>query len=329
MANISVTLNCNRHCGYCFARSLRDAREGPVEMSRGTFLEALNFIQRSGIKQVRLLGGEPTLHVDFPWMIQRIKESGHFLCIFTNGLIPDSLIRTLDDFPPGRMTVIANINSPSQDDRTEFKKQFRVLDRFHSRVMLGINMDKALIDLDFLLDLVMTHTLNKAIRLGLALPDMHGENHYLAPRHYMLAGQTISEFAKKAAKEGVRLEFDCGFVPCMFPAEFFKENRDFAGQIGICCGPVPDLLPWGEFIHCYPLAPYAALPLDGRISAAECIRVLRARLKKYRVMGIFKECFECETRLEGHCTGGCLSLAMQRMQAGPFSVKVPFDDQSQ
>ena len=63
MANISVTAICNLRCDYCFARAALDGcSQSAPHMPLSVYERVLGFLERSGINQVRLLGGEPTLH---------------------------------------------------------------------------------------------------------------------------------------------------------------------------------------------------------------------------------------------------------------------------
>ena len=87
MANLSITNVCNRRCVYCFANDSK-SELGKTYMEEGVYDAALNYLQRSGIKQVRLLGGEPTLHPAFISMVNKALERDFTICLFTNGLMP-------------------------------------------------------------------------------------------------------------------------------------------------------------------------------------------------------------------------------------------------
>jgi hypothetical protein len=78
--------------------------------------------------------------------------------------------------------------------------------------------------------------------------------------------------------------------------------------------PVPDILPDGSFVACYPLAAVCRLMSDEAATAAEVRRRMTEMLQPYRALGIFRECGECGWRAAGQCVGGCLSLAMQRLR---------------
>ena len=71
MANIVLTTACSLACRSCFAAPNRAVP--PEEFTAEAFERVLDFLERSAIDQVRLLGGEPTMHPLFPrFRIERI-----------------------------------------------------------------------------------------------------------------------------------------------------------------------------------------------------------------------------------------------------------------
>ena len=83
---IMINDYCNVDCRYCFAKKTFSSDKKDITMEN--FEYALNFLKKSNIKTVKLLGGEPTLHPKFKDMVKRINDDDFFnnICIFTNGL---------------------------------------------------------------------------------------------------------------------------------------------------------------------------------------------------------------------------------------------------
>ncbi|MDD4308832.1 MAG: radical SAM protein, partial [Candidatus Cloacimonetes bacterium] len=63
MANIAITSVCNRNCCYCFTgdKSSDNAKLSQFIPS-DVFEKAVNILAASNQNQIRLIGGEPTLH---------------------------------------------------------------------------------------------------------------------------------------------------------------------------------------------------------------------------------------------------------------------------
>ena len=96
--------------------------------------------------------------------------------------------------------------------------------------------------------------LAKSIRLGLAQPSLDGHNECLHPKQYPLLGAKIVHLAQQAHAAGISLEFDCGFVRCMFTEDEIEALQLAEVQTGWHCGPVPDIDLSGQALHCFPLA---------------------------------------------------------------------------
>jgi MoaA/NifB/PqqE/SkfB family radical SAM enzyme len=310
VANLSVTTVCNRDCEYCFAAATNAGQGRParhVELSE--FDRALDFLERSGIEQARLLGGEPTLHPQFPELVSRALQREFRLVVFSNGLMPDAALSCLKEAPESRVAVLLNATGHTEEPAEVRRLRERAMEGLGRRVTLGLNISAPSCQPGFLLDLVRQYGLSPCIRVGLAHPCVAGENRYLHPRYYRVVGQRIADFAEAAGARGVRIALDCGFVPCMFPAGVWG-----ALGAGTGCGPMPDLVADGRVVPCYPLAPVCTETLLSDDDAAHLRGRFTARLAAWRALGVFRECARCEWRDRGDCSGGCLAAAMLRLR---------------
>ena len=87
MTNLMLTSRCNLSCDFCFAIDIMGGNSG-LDISFNTFQKYVDHLDRSGLGQVRLLGGEPTLHPEFPRFLDYSRSRGKTVLIFSNGLIP-------------------------------------------------------------------------------------------------------------------------------------------------------------------------------------------------------------------------------------------------
>jgi Radical SAM superfamily/4Fe-4S single cluster domain len=324
MANLSITSACNRACSYCFTEGAFDGQaQAHPNMSRTTFQQALELLKRSGIDQVRLLGGEPTLHPKFVHLVDQVFEGGFGLLVFSNGLMPESAIDCLMNTPSEKTHILINISEPEKLHSREEQQLFSLFRRLGSRILLGMNIHGPGVRFEFMLDLIREFQLIPTIRLGLAHPCVTGVNQFLHPRYYSGMGERVLDFTEKAQIDDITIEFDCGFVPCMFPNGDIESLGKSASDIGRRCNPILDVLPDGSVASCYPLAGLLRIPL----AHAEKTHGLKRRFEKkwlpYREMGIFKECSDCYMKKAKKCLGGCLALAMRRLRHTDSFFSVP------
>jgi hypothetical protein len=312
VANLSLTRRCQRHCAFCFAR---EEPPGPgVDMSPPTYRAALSRLQAAGIDQVRLLGGEPTLHRHFVEYVEQAQRAGLRVLVFSNGLMPEATARFLASGDEGRITVLVNASAGDSGPREERQWQQRTLGILGRRASLSCTVTGPATPLSGLLDVIDRHELKRTMRLGLAQPHPDGGGSWVAPRQYPAVGARIVELAEAAAGRGIRVEFDCGFVPCMFPPEFVESSLCDTERLGIACGPIPDILADGVAIACYPLASLARLEMRRYRDLGALRRALAEAARPWRTEGIFPACARCHWKQEGRCVGGCLALALHRVR---------------
>lgn len=320
MANISLAATCNRACAFCFASESMATHDGHAFMPLDTVEAAFQFLERSGIGEARLLGGEPTLHPDFDRVVGRALARGLRVVVFSGGFIPERALGLLAALRADQVTVLLNVIAPTPARSAETAKQEAVFRRLGSRVVPGITIDSPSTDLYFLLDLIEAYGLARTVRLGLAHPILGAENSHLHPRHYAEVGRRTAEFGMTARASGVALSFDCGWVPCMFPDGAMEALGLTPQEVGLRCSPILDVLPDGSVISCYPLAAHATEPMAGDAQAVRARFVERQEAD--RTFMLYKRCVSCDWRARGACTGGCLSASMRGLRRREFAFDV-------
>jgi radical SAM protein with 4Fe4S-binding SPASM domain len=328
MANICITGVCNRACSYCFAgmNVSGSAREVPY-MTWETYLQALDYAQRSRMDHVRLLGGEPTLHPEFNAMVNEALARGLMVRVFSNGLMPERAIAFLETAPKGKVIVLLNVNLLAGSGLPDIAGQQRTLERLGPLITVGVNISHPSQSRPYaLLDLIRRFQLAPTMRVGIAHPRVGGSNHALHPRYYPTVGRNLAAFMAHAKTEGIGVGLDCGFVPCMFPEdaqEIVKEQRFGASP----CMPILDILPNGEVICCYPLEALHQVPLAADLDAAALRSLFEQKLAQLSQTVLFPECADCPVYREHACRGGCLAAAMRRFrttsEAGTWGASFP------
>ena len=322
MPNLAITSTCNRSCAGCFARAVLSAAATPAWMPVDRFDRALKLLRRSGVKEARLLGGEPTLHPQFTHLAQMALERIGKVVVFSNGRIPETALEWMERQTADMLQVTVNVTGmlaiaperPLED----------TLLRLGGRAMLGVNLSARVEPLEELLGWLDRFGLKRTVRVGLTHPDVAHTNRWLHPRHYQAVGSELAAFWKQARALGARLSLDCGFVPCMFPPSCLPDLGNGA-PIGKLCGPTIDVLPDGRVVSCFPLARLAgALELQASDTTHTLRDEFERRLEPFRKLGIAPDCSTCRWQSSERCAGGCVAIAAGRLvgpgcrRDGPF-----------
>lgn len=308
MANIILTNSCNATCAFCFAQE--HSKNPPQFLNLEDLMIRIKFLQASGQSQVRLIGGEPTLHPRFKEIIAVIISKDMSAVIFSNGYIPERYLHFLEEIPPEKIAFLININAQS---RTPNPKAWRcnVFKSLNKKITLGFTILDPIFDLTTYYQIINTFNLQRKLRLGLAQPILFGDNRYLSPKLYKKAAQSILINATIAKDQHIQLEFDCGFVRCMFTKEEWQQLSDF-GVITEChCAPNLDIDLDGRIFHCFSVSQIATF-LSKNMTVAQAYTRLDNQRKIFRDSGVYSQCSECQERISGHCSGGCLSITMRR-----------------
>lgn len=314
MTNLIVSRRCNQHCSYCFALDQPGADPSEDYISLDDFDQRLDYLDRSEITQARFLGGEPTLHPQFPELVRRARARGKTIVVFSNGLIPEAALNALEDLSPAECGVVMNCTGPAN------LRKLTALSRLGTRAQPGCNIYHLGQDLNRYIPLVNESGCKRALRIGLAQPVLGGKNAYLPAKYYNQVGDQVAHFALHAAAEGIKVEFDCGFVRCMFSPDALNQLVEIGADIGWHCSPVIDVDIDGRAFHCFPLAKKYWLELEPQTTAGDLRESFFAQTAVYRQFGIFRECLDCSSFHEKSCSGGCLANIMRYFTIKSFQI---------
>jgi MoaA/NifB/PqqE/SkfB family radical SAM enzyme len=333
MANISITRRCQRHCSYCFAKD-ELSRDATMDMTPEIYEDALEFLKRSGLREARLLGGEPTEHPLFCEYVGRALELGFRVLVFSGGIVPQSVLEYLAVLPAECFRLVLNATDPGHDAKALVNKHRELCRTLGSKVMLGFNVWSSNEDSSFILDWVSKYNLCPTVRLGMAHPIWGGTNDFFRLRGPR-ALSVFEHFTMNASAAGLNVRFDCGFTPCMFSQEFvdahvdlftsnvrdqsaiaamsqFKENQ--FEPIGARCSSVVDILPEGNCIVCYALSRFRRIPLPSKGKRSDLVSYFDRELLPLLPAGVYRECVSCGYREKGMCHGGCRARRAQRLR---------------
>ena len=328
MTNIIISNKCNLACPYCFANDFLQSQQLEVRnkfIQPDYFQELLDYLDRSKIPEVRLIGGEPSLHPDFPELLKLACDRNKHIVVFTNGLLSLPVLESLMTLSSEECTVLINMNTHMLNGFTQKAHQQRrsVIRSLGPRVLLGYNIFSPNFDLTSVIETSMNNNCRPEIRLGLAHPTLSGDNHFLHPNDYGTVGEKIAGYAGLAADMGRVFDFDCGFVRCLFSPEAWSSLQDAKVIPGIHCNPILDIDMNRNVFHCFPLASQIHTGLTKTSDAASLRSTLSQQVNSYRKVGIYKECYTCIFKQSDECTGGCLANTIRRFRPADFVISIP------
>jgi MoaA/NifB/PqqE/SkfB family radical SAM enzyme len=316
--NLIVTNQCNRGCPYCFAKNKVTIAEGGPLLPELKFISLenvgtfLDFLSNSHLKEFKILGGEPTLHPELGEIIRMGMARGFNIMIFTNGLWPDSFMKSVSDDKNPRLEFLFNVNEPELQTDEENHRQALSLKIAGERARLGFNVYRLKFDLTFVVDLIESYSLRRDIRLGLASPVMRNRNQFIKDRDLPRTGKRLVAQLKKLEKKNIIGYFDCGFPLCMF------KEKDL-GSLVHCtvsgftssCGNVIDV-DWDlKGWPCLPLSDLFDVHLKEFSCRDELLEFFREKTVPLKQLGSRKGCLTCKYLYRGQCTGGCMARTLQ------------------
>lgn len=311
--HIFVTSRCNLRCEYCFASKAID--EKYQDISLDSFRYILNFLEKSQMKILGLIGGEPTLHPRFSELLQICKNDNRFdeIVLSTNGINIDEYITDVLD---PKFKLLVNCNSSASLGAERYAKLVRNVDLLYqtlpaSNMTLGITIYDENQDLTDFLKLCDDHKVRHA-RMSIATTRNLSDN---AIVYFGRLKKKLMELYVALAKRGIAPNYDCNCVPnCVFSkseirqieslfANLSKGKGKLIGQY--VCKPIINVMPTLEAIRCFMFS-------SKKISIKDFsdFTELRDYFYKNIDVRILKEptceqCNGCNLFQEQKCSGGC------------------------
>jgi radical SAM protein with 4Fe4S-binding SPASM domain len=211
---IEITNRCNLACRHCFNRS----GEGRVEELPLTTLVALfDQCRAMGLTGVRISGGEPTLHCDFPAVVTAAMERGLAVTLNTNGCFRPEIQDRLSTLPIASFLVSLDGLEANNDHirgRGTFVRATETVRWLRSTgrgVTLGVHLSRVnLADVEGLIALAAS--LDASIKfapvrpIGRAADGMAGD--ILSPVDFYRAVQTITRLRPIYPDIRITTDFD-------------------------------------------------------------------------------------------------------------------------
>lgn len=307
MPTVMLTTHCPNACPWCFAvPKMEEYRaRGIREMSWNDFLAVVDFHERSGLRGMVLLGGEPALHSRFLDILKYLHQRGFSALVATTGILPGSLVDEMaSENLPGLEFAV---NSTPYPQYPEDKK--RQVDDFLGALGRATRIGYTLTERDAvekriepILDriaMILKFGLKRKILFQIAVPGKR--NHLFVPfERYRDAAELLVAWIRILRRNGISGGLDCHCMPaCEIPPEqrgldFFSSRCD---PFMIDIGPGLDVWP------CFPLSEQQV-----KLTAFHDLRQVQehfATVNRASRLLYDERCEDCAERSSGACDGGC------------------------
>ena len=332
MANVMMTDVCNLRCPYCFANEFVNKNKN--EISEDAFDKAVEFIIGDGAHNtVGLIGGEPTVHSQFEYLMRKLIKDERIegIMLYTNGILID---RFWDVICHPKIHLLINCNSPKDIGEKQYASLLKNLDTLFNqkmcgdRVTLGINMYSSNFDYDYMLDLLKRFE-QRHVRFSITVPNMDENRNVDAHSYFKMMKPRMLDFFHDLLSAGIIPNFDCNKIPsCLMEEnelrefdkylnnEFIKNNVGKSNIVNseVRCRPVIDIRQDLTAVRCFGLSETTKQKISDYAGIKELENYYIRTVDAYAYNTSYcKKCNECHLRSVMKCTGGCLAYKIKQI----------------
>lgn len=296
--NILLNNYCNLNCDYCFANKVRE--EHKQNMKLEDFKWLLDFLARSRDGNVRLIGGEPTLHPQFKeFAIEAAMSGAKHIHIFSNGIFSPQIGYFLMCLSSRvGVSTLLNFNHPDIIGPEKTQLIHAHLHEFKSsnvEVTLGINFYKEDQDYSYLLEAAKTNGI-KNLRWTVVVPNTAEKKQTNVRSYFTTFIPLITNFIRDSCNLGLVPHVDCNNFPlCLLDDTTLRWLCLVASdnvRVSVC-SPVVDVLPTMEAIRCFCMDDYRVNIKDFH-SLQDVVKHFESTVDaKYMGQPLFDACTEC------------------------------------
>ncbi len=271
MYNVILNSTCNLRCDYCFADDYM-YQEQPAatgDMTEETFYQVVEFLVKSKVSHVSLLGGEPTLHPSFREFWKSAQKYNIHYSLKSNALWSDDLLKFFNDHQGPLYSFHLNINSPEKLSQLQWIRiRNNVIQLKSEHKSFQLNIDSPQFKYDWILDLAK-ETGVKHLLWSLAAPISSPKpaNTYAAQKDFKqeYSGR-LEKFLLDAHEAGIRTTGVHGPTPCLITRELLEKIKTKGSSIEGNCDPVYDIFPDKKIHFCFPLKDKLSKPTIDQVN---------------------------------------------------------------
>ena len=310
--NIITNNYCNLACEYCFAKDVME--EDRQLLSLDNFRWLLDFIEKSGQDQVRMLGGESTLHPNFIDFLQECKRHRaiHRFQLFSNFIFNEKVAEALKEVSKDLyMSYLVNYNEPKilgEQKLAILERNITTL-RDYGDITLGINFYDPNQDWKYIVEAALRHNI-KTVRFSITIPNTQEKKELDIKEYFKSFVPVMSQFFLTLALNGLQASTDCNNTPvCMWDDEILRMLAMSNEQVLVAglCSPVIDVQPSMEAFRCFAHSGNKVNIKDyNNIDElnAYFLETIDSKLDK---IDLFPECSSCVSKAVNGKSCGCLA----------------------
>lgn len=311
--NIVINNICNQSCEYCFANKVIE--EDKRNMSYEDYKYCLDFLQKNNMKDIRLIGGEPTLHPKFGLFItQALNKGFKDITIFTNGTFDESVLDILlYASKNARLNIIINFNHKLMVGEKNYQKTVHNIKELvnHCNLVLGVNIYKPNQDINFYTDIIKKYSSIKNVRFSYVVPNTEGKQNIDLLSYFKSLQPVATALIKACFENNTQIHFspDCNNIPlCMLEDDLLRlfamiDTRLLKPSI---CKPVLDIKPNLDVIRCFAISDNI-VNLKKANTIKELVEHFESNDKKFDNNPIFEQCKKCTVYLRNNRSCTCLA----------------------
>lgn len=292
-----------RICDYCYVRVQEKVM--PQDLGVREFAQILDWFQHLSVDEIILLGGEPTLHPDFPAFLATIEEKRISTRLFTNGFFSGGAARRLGK-AAWIETVFFHYDANYLNHSTAGKKQFlHNLDhasQCNKRIWLRWNIDRPDNNVAELIALCKRYAAN--IGYSISVPTFQGNHISLTDIHHYV--RSLMHFITLAHENGIEVEPARAMPLCVFDTDQLRVLKKYNKLSGRCTALYDLTVNTDLSLQlCSVTHSIHTSPVSGLRDLKEKIEFLQNEETRLKGEPLIPACKECMYSSSGECQGGC------------------------
>ena len=299
--NIMVNNYCNLRCSYCFASTEMYEKAEKQNMKEKDFFKVLTYLKRNGIREVRIIGGEPTIHPKFKEFLQIVTRDPWFesIFIFSNCTFSmEVLYEIMVAAKKKKVVVLPNYNEKEfLGKRGEVvEKNLKTLTKCGIVKTLGINI--------YSKDFNYSYAIKKAEELGIrqirwsiTTPNYKLSEDFDVKSYFRGFYGVLRGFLRECREKGIYAMLDCNTIPpCVFTEDEKRELLSYKEDLfdRTDCNVILDVNPQLEIFRCFGMSEGYHEKLKSKKTIGEVRDGMVEEFRGVEEILLLDECRECE-----------------------------------